>query len=198
MREECRSSAYVKTLVVLRLLLVYYTEPEINFIGLLEIGLNVHNLGEGLLGIVVATISVVENTDAVPEHGILCVIRQCPGARCQNGVTNTYLGVSEVDQGLLIGIVGLLKILRHQVAVSCLALGMRRHMENARPTKVSPCLAIVLVELDDGAEKLESLVKGLATLEKHSDRVHGRGRVRIRLKSALVSVHGFVRDAQEL
>lgn len=198
MRTECRSSAYVKTLVVLRLLLVYYAESEIDFIGLLEIGLNVHNLGEGLLGVVVATISVIENTDAVPEHRILYVIRQCPGARGQNGVTKTYLRVSEVDQGLLIGIVGLLKILRHQVTVSCRVLGMRRHAENARPTKVSPCLAIVLVELDDGAEELERLVKGLATLEEHSDCVHGRGRVGVRLKSALVSVHGFVRDAQEL
>lgn len=48
-------------------------------------------------------------------------------------------------------------------------------------TKVAPSFAIVLINLDDSPKELESLVESFAALEKHSDRVHGGGRVRVGL-----------------
>ena len=62
---------YLKTLVELGLLLVNYTKTEVNFVCFLEIGLDLHDLGEGLLGVVVAAISVVQDTDSVPKHRVL-------------------------------------------------------------------------------------------------------------------------------
>src|SRR6266566_1473221 len=63
--------AYLEALAVLLLLLVYYAEPEVYFVGLLEVGLHLHDLGESLLGVVQRSVSVVENADAVPELGLL-------------------------------------------------------------------------------------------------------------------------------
>lgn len=40
---------HLKTLVELLLLLVYYSETEINLVSLVEVGLHLHHLGEGLL-----------------------------------------------------------------------------------------------------------------------------------------------------
>jgi hypothetical protein len=65
------SNIYLKTLSELGLLLVYYSETEIDLVGLLEIRLDLHDLRESLLGIVVATIAIVENANSVPEHRIL-------------------------------------------------------------------------------------------------------------------------------
>jgi hypothetical protein len=88
----------VETLRELGLLLVYYTESEVDFVGLFKVGLDLHDLRESLLGIVVAAIAVVKDTNSVPKHGIL--------------------GVAEVHQGLLVCVVCFLKALRHQVAVA--------------------------------------------------------------------------------
>lgn len=43
-------ATYVETLAELLLLLVYYTKPEVDFIGLLKIGLHAHHLRECFLG----------------------------------------------------------------------------------------------------------------------------------------------------
>lgn len=66
--------SYFKRLRILGLLLINYTQPEVDLVCLFKFRLDVHDLGESLLGVVVATISVVENTDSVPEHGILLMI----------------------------------------------------------------------------------------------------------------------------
>ena len=42
--------AHLKTLRKLLLLLVDYAQPEVDFVGFLEVGLHSHDLGEGLLG----------------------------------------------------------------------------------------------------------------------------------------------------
>jgi hypothetical protein len=65
------TQTYLETLRKFVLLLIYYTESEVDLIGLVKVGLNLHDLGERLLGIVVAAISIIENTNTVPEHGVL-------------------------------------------------------------------------------------------------------------------------------
>ena len=52
-------NTYLKTLLILRLLLVYYTKPEVNLIGLLKVGLHLHDLGESLLSMIQRPIPVV-------------------------------------------------------------------------------------------------------------------------------------------
>lgn len=58
--------SYLKTLVILLLLFVDYAKTEVDLVGLLEIRLHLHDLGEGLFGMVQRPVSVVENTDTVP------------------------------------------------------------------------------------------------------------------------------------
>jgi hypothetical protein len=89
---------YVKTLLKFGLLLVYYTEAKVDLISLFKVGLDLHDLGKGLFGIVVASIAIVENTDSIPKHGVL--------------------GIAQVDKSLLVGVVGLLKVFRHQITVA--------------------------------------------------------------------------------
>ena len=64
-------SIYLETLVVFLLLLVDYTEAEVDFVGLLEIWLHLHDLREGLLGMIKRTISIIQDTYAVPKLGFL-------------------------------------------------------------------------------------------------------------------------------
>lgn len=56
----------LETLVILLLLLVYDSQAEVDFVGLLEVWLHLHDLGKGLLGMVQGTITIVQNADAVP------------------------------------------------------------------------------------------------------------------------------------
>lgn len=58
--------AYLEALIVLLLLFVYDAKAEVDLVGLFEVGLHLHDLGEGFLGVVQRTISVVENADAIP------------------------------------------------------------------------------------------------------------------------------------
>lgn len=62
---------YIQALVELLLLLVYYSQAEINLICLLEVGFHAHDLGEGFFGVLKRAIAVVQNTNAVPEFGLL-------------------------------------------------------------------------------------------------------------------------------
>lgn len=58
---------YVQALIELLLLLVYYTQAEVNLVCLLEVGLHAHDLGEGLLGVLEGAVAVVQDTNAVPK-----------------------------------------------------------------------------------------------------------------------------------
>lgn len=126
----------IKTLVEFRLLLVYYSQTEVDFIGLLKVGLDLHHLGKSFFGIIVAAVAIVQDTNSIPQHGIL--------------------GVSQVHQGLLISVICLLQSLGHEVAVA----------------KISPGFAVVLLELDNSAEELESFVESFAALEEHANSIH--------------------------
>ena len=60
-----------KALIVLLLLLVDYTEAEVDFIGLVKIGLHMHDLREGFFSMLEGAIAIVENANAVPQFGFL-------------------------------------------------------------------------------------------------------------------------------
>ena len=61
----------LKTFAKLGLLLVYDTKAEINLVGLLEIRLHAHDLSEGFLGMLQRAVTVVQDTDAIPEFWFL-------------------------------------------------------------------------------------------------------------------------------
>jgi hypothetical protein len=62
---------YLQTLAELLLLLIDYTEAEVNLIGLLELGSHAHNLRKGFFGMVKGSITIVENANSIPELGFL-------------------------------------------------------------------------------------------------------------------------------
>jgi len=64
-------SETVQTGRILVLLLVYNPEPEVDLVGLFEFGLHTEDAGESLFGMLKRSISVVQDTDAVPEFRIL-------------------------------------------------------------------------------------------------------------------------------
>lgn len=110
------SITYFQTVDKLRLLLVDYTQPEVNLIGLIKVRLDLHNLGKGLLGIVVTSITIIQYANSIPKHRIL------PKVSNESWYIESikaYLGITQVYQRVLIGIVCLLEVLRHEEAMPC-------------------------------------------------------------------------------
>ena len=66
-----KASSYLQTLLELLLLLVYYTEAEVDLVGFLETRVHAHDLGEGFFGVLERAVAIVEDTDTVPELGFL-------------------------------------------------------------------------------------------------------------------------------
>jgi hypothetical protein len=69
--------AYLQALLELLLLLVDYTESEVDFICLLEVRLHSHDLGKCFLGMVERSITVVQDSYSVPKLGLLRLVRAC-------------------------------------------------------------------------------------------------------------------------
>jgi hypothetical protein len=63
--------AYLERLSELSLLLVNYTKPEVDFVGLLEARLHAHDLGEGFFGMLERTVAIVQYADPIPQLGLL-------------------------------------------------------------------------------------------------------------------------------
>lgn len=59
-------TSHIQALVELRLLFIYYTESEVNLVGLFKIGLDCHDLRECLLCIIIASVPVIQNANAIP------------------------------------------------------------------------------------------------------------------------------------
>ena len=62
---------YLERLVVFLLLLVDYSQSEVNLMGLVEIRLHLHDLREGLLRMVQRAVTVIEYANAVPKSRLL-------------------------------------------------------------------------------------------------------------------------------
>lgn len=60
-----------QALVELLLLLVYYSETEVDFIGLFKVGRHAHDLRESLFGMVERSITIIQDTNSVPQFGLL-------------------------------------------------------------------------------------------------------------------------------
>lgn len=58
----------------LLLLLIDYSESEVDLIGLFEIWLHPHDLGECLLGVLKRAISIIQDANAVPQLGLLDLV----------------------------------------------------------------------------------------------------------------------------
>lgn len=70
-REKKAIVAYLQALVELLLLLIDYTQAEVDFVGLFEVGSHAHDLRESFLCVVERTVAIIENTDAIPQFGLL-------------------------------------------------------------------------------------------------------------------------------
>lgn len=68
---EAQERAYLETLRVLLLLLVYYAQSKVNLIGLFEVWFHAHDLGKGLFGVLEGAVTIVENANAVPQFWLL-------------------------------------------------------------------------------------------------------------------------------
>lgn len=64
-------SAYLETLLVLLLLLVNYTKPEVDFVGLFEVRLHAHDLRKRFLGMLKRPVAVIEDANSIPKFWFL-------------------------------------------------------------------------------------------------------------------------------
>ena len=62
---------YLQALVELLLLLVDYTQSEVDFVGLFEIRGHSHNLRESFLRMIKRAIAVIEDTNPIPQFRFL-------------------------------------------------------------------------------------------------------------------------------
>lgn len=56
-----------EALVVLLLLLVYDAQSKVDLVSLLEVGLHLHNLRKGLLGMVQRPVSIIQDAYSIPQ-----------------------------------------------------------------------------------------------------------------------------------
>src|ERR1700732_4042410 len=69
---------YSDRLLEFLLLLVYDSEAEVDFIPLAMIGVNVKNVGECLFSVIEGGISIIQQTDAIPNIWILSLTSAQP------------------------------------------------------------------------------------------------------------------------
>jgi hypothetical protein len=65
------SKAYLQALLILLLLFIDYTKSEVNFVCLLKIGFHPHHLRKGFFGMFQRSVSVIEDTDPIPQFRFL-------------------------------------------------------------------------------------------------------------------------------
>ena len=73
-RRDKLMATYIQTLAELLLLFVYNTESEVDLVGLLKVGLHLHDLRECLFGVVQRSVPVVQDTNPVPQLGFLFLV----------------------------------------------------------------------------------------------------------------------------
>ena len=71
-------NSYFERLAILLLLLIDYAKPEVYFVGLVEVRLHLHDLGEGLFGVVQRAVAVIQNAYAIPQSGFLLTSQYWP------------------------------------------------------------------------------------------------------------------------
>jgi hypothetical protein len=95
--------------IVLLMLLVNNPQPKVDLIRLFKVWIHSNDRGEGFLGMLKASVPVVQDSNPIPELWILNKhVRNIP----------TYLWIWQMIQCLLIRIISLLKLIHHQIAMS--------------------------------------------------------------------------------
>lgn len=74
-------TTYLKGEIKLLLLLVYDAEPEIDLIGLFKLGVHLHDCREGFFSVFQGAVTIIQDTNAIPEFWIL---------ECRRVITNPY------------------------------------------------------------------------------------------------------------
>lgn len=92
------------------LVLVYDTETEVDLIGLVKVGIQVQHTHKGLFSVLQGAVTVVQDTNSVPQLG--------------------HIGVIQEVEGTLVGSVGPLQVVHHEVTVA----------------QEPPCVTVLVVE----------------------------------------------------
>ncbi len=150
------------------LLLVYYTQPEVDFVCLFKVWRHAHDLRKGFLGVIQGAISVVENADSIPEFGFL------PGLELSSKASEHSPLDLEVVEGLLICSVGLGEIVRHQVAVAYRESAFAWAGKVRSHTQGLPHLAITVFEFCNGFKVFNGLRVGILASENIRDAQQSR------------------------
>jgi hypothetical protein len=64
------------------------------------------------------SVSIVQNANAIPKFRLLHAISLCTDRSYIDRERMPYLGVCQVNEGILISSVGLLQIIHHEITVS--------------------------------------------------------------------------------
>lgn len=190
----------LQTLIELLLLLVDDAQPEVDFVGFFKVGRHAHDLRKGLFGVIQRSVTIVENPDSIPQPRLLYgeSVHACKSWRV---VPNTNLGVPEMVQGLLVGRIGFLKIVHHQMAVAfqVVSIGCNaRIMETRQPTETAPSLSALGIQLQDVLEILDGLGKLLPGSEDLRDGGHARNGPLVVSEGLLIRGHCAIQVAHQL
>ena len=117
----CQAQTDLQALLELLLLFVDYAEAEIYFIRFFKVWFHAHDLRKGFLCMLERAITVVKDSDTVPKFGLLKVTMVSMD-KVAWSVCATYLRIRKMVEGLLVCRVRLLKIIHHEVTVTCGAL----------------------------------------------------------------------------
>jgi hypothetical protein len=71
------NSTHLETLLVFLLLFVDNAEAEKDFVGLVEILIHTQDARKGFFGVLERAITVIENSDAVPQLRVLKLLNEC-------------------------------------------------------------------------------------------------------------------------
>lgn len=134
---ENKSKA-LKTLLKLLLLFINYSESKVNLVGLLKLRVHLQHSVEGLLCVIEGTIAVIKDTNAIPQSRIL--------------------GIRQMVKSLLVGRVGFLKVVHHEVAVAQCSPYLSVGAFNVQdPLKIFHGLGVLLPGVIDGGSLHEGL-----------------------------------------
>ena len=106
-------------------------------------------------------VTIVEDADAIPQLGLL--------------------GIGEVVEGLLVGRVGLLQIIQHEVAVA----------------QTAPDLSVVRFALEDLVQVLDCIGEIVASAQDGGDGEHGGNGEFVEGENAFVGLNGAILIAHE-
>lgn len=162
-------------------------------------GLHANHARESLFGVFKAAIPVVQDSDAVPELGLLSKgvgdERRKRVCRAESS-RKTHMRVRHVVQRLLIRAVRLLQVVDHEEAMACgsgfVQLGALAARDKLRPTESTPDVAALWSDADDATKVFSCLLELFSRAVDGGDLGQGDDRVGVVPKGRLVSGDGAI------